>query len=123
MTDIDPDLDLDLVDRLRRNIGHAIVETCRTDEPFVMVKFPECLDALLSVTTAMCGEIALFDNPPETQALADAIGRKIVTDVTAATAARCRQTVSIDALIMAATCKRRCIALMRVGANRTRVIS
>jgi hypothetical protein len=83
MTD-DFELDADLVARLRKAIANAIAETCRTDAPFIMIKFPEALDALVTVLTAMAGELVTFDDVEQVQALADAIGRRIITNVTAA---------------------------------------
>jgi hypothetical protein len=64
--------------RLRKAIADAIVAECRSRSPVpsaVIIPFPGCADALVSLLVAMAGEMELFDSFQQVEAFATGIAR------------------------------------------------
>ena len=64
--------------RLRKAIADAIVAECRSRSPVpsaVIIPFPECADALVSLLVAMAGEMELYDSFQQVEAFATGIAR------------------------------------------------
>jgi nucleotide-binding universal stress UspA family protein len=85
MNDVDPEL----AERLKTAIARAITETCKCPgSSVIVVPYPECADALVGSLIALSGELELYDDPEQREALAQAAATRISSGVRALREAR-----------------------------------